>query len=77
MNLDGMMMKFFWWTVVPRLVGRFSIGALLIGFSKDLNNVVNRNVAFYLGMLIIVWVIFSGYRTTKVYAQLKNNLAEK
>ena len=77
MDLGNMMLKFFWWTIVPRLVGRLGVGALLIGFSRDLNNVVNRNVAFYLGMVIVLWVIFSTYRTTKVYAQLKNNLTEQ
>jgi hypothetical protein len=72
-----MMLKFFWLTIVPRLAGRTSLGALLIGFSKDLGNKINRNVAFYVGMALIVWVIFSTYRATKIYAQIKNNLAEQ
>jgi len=76
-DLDKMMMKFFWLTIVPRLLGRLGIGALLIGFSKDLNNETSRNVAFYLGMAMILWVIFSTYRTTKVYGQLKNNATAK
>jgi hypothetical protein len=77
MDLSRMMLKFFWLTIIPRLAGRLVLGALLIGFSKDLNNETNSNVAFYLGMVMIVWVIFSGYRTSKVYAQLKNNLTEQ
>lgn len=77
MDLDRMMMKFFWYTILPRLFGRLGIAVLLIGFSRDLNNETNRSVAFYLGMGMVVWVIFSTYRTTKVYAQLKNNLTGK
>lgn len=77
MDLGKMMLKFFWFTIVPRLVGRAGLGALLVGFSKDLGNEVNRNVSFYLGMVMIVWVIFSAYRSTKVYGELKNNLAKQ
>jgi hypothetical protein len=76
MELDKMMLKFFWFTIIPRLVGRFAVGALLVWLSRDLNNVVNRNVSFYVGMVIVLWVIFSSYRTTKVYAQLKTNLTQ-
>jgi len=76
MELDKMMLKFFWFTIIPLLVGRFAVWAFLVWLSRDLNNVVNRNVSFYVGMVIVLWVIFSSYRTTKVYAQLKTNLTQ-
>lgn len=76
MDLNKMMLKFFWVTIIPRLVGRALLGVLLISFSQDLGNETNRNVAFYVGMLMVLWVFFSGYRSTKAYYQLKNNSAE-
>jgi hypothetical protein len=76
-KVEKMMMKFFWFTAVPRLLGRLGMSVLLIGFSRDLNNETNRNVAFYLGMTMLLWVFFSAYRTTKVYFELKSNSTSK